>query len=417
MPILLNVDELKSGMRLLRGVQRDSQTMLPAGKVLEEWEIDSLRRRFPNLTVMIGDPVLDEWLEFDDDSHDQEVAATVNRQMGRLMTSVRDKLSSKTALEGPDITGLQKAINEVMNYINDNPVAAGMLVRLGSSDTYLQDHTGNVFYMSLLIGNSIREYIYRERTRNTRASNLSVRYGMNLTPLALGCLFHDLGMLALEHLYAQPGRLSAEDQQLIRQHPDQGADMLPDNFDAVAKMVIRSHHENMDGTGYPRGVSGDDLHVFSRVIRVTDALDAGTSDRVYQQAKSAARVLWEMAAGPCRNHYDPSVVKILMGLIQPFPIGARIRLNCGTYGVVVRHNRKYPFRPLIVVAFDEKGRKLKKRQLEPPIDLALNQEVRLVEFAGDDLSFLNQSPKDMEWGARTPSPAETGQSLFELVYP
>jgi len=419
MPILLHVDELEPGMRLLQAVQRDWQTMLPAGKVLEEWEVDSLRRRFPELMVLVGDPVLDKWAEFEDDSREQEVATTVNRQMGRLMTSVRDKLSNKTALEGTDLAGLQKAVSEVMNYINEHPVAAAILVRFGNAEDYLQEHTGNVFYTSLLIGNAIREYVYRERVRSTRAGRLSLRYGMNLTPLALGCLFHDLGMIPLEHLYAAPGPLSPQELEQVRGHPDQGVEMLPKDFDAVSKMVVRSHHENQDGTGYPRGIPSEALHVFSRVARVADALDAGTSHRVFRRAKSVARVLWEIGAGPVRSHYDPTIVRILTGLIQPFPIGAKIRLSCGRYGVVVRHNRKKPARPTIIIAFDERGRKLKRKQLESPVNLVHHEDIRLVEFGGDDLSFLYQTPDDGEtvWGEPDLTPEQVEHSLFAFFYP
>jgi HD-GYP domain-containing protein (c-di-GMP phosphodiesterase class II) len=419
MPILVHVNELEPGMRLMQAVQRDRMTLLPGGKILEEWEINSLRRRDPDLAVLVGDPVLDEWVEFEDTSHDAEVARTVNRQMGRLMGCVRRKLSSKTALESSDIVGLQQAIHDVMQYITDNPVAAGMLVRFGDANDYLQEHTGNVFYISLLLGNAIREYIYRERMRNTRVGQLSVRYGMNLTPLALGCLFHDIGMLTLEHLYQEPGPLPPEAQALIREHPDAGAEMLPREFDAVARMVVRTHHENMDGSGYPKGIRGEHLHVFSRVIRVADALDAATSARVYEKAKSTARVLWEIQAGPFRGHYDPAITKILIGVIQPFPIGAKVRLNCGRYGVVVRHNRKSPYRPQVVIAFDEEGRKLRKRDLEPPIDLVSYPEVHLTEFAGEDLSYLYHSPPgdDDVWGSPEPVSEGLERTLFDFEYP
>jgi len=416
MPILLSADDLEPGMRLLHSIVRDKQTMLTSDKPLEDWEINSLRRHFPNLMVQICDPVLDEWVQFEDDSRDQEVASTVNRQMGRLMASVRDILSTKTALEGSDIAGLQKSISRVMEYINEHPGTAALLVRYEHANSYLQGHVGNVFYVSLLVGNTIRDYIYRERQRNTRADMLSMRYGMNLTPLALGCLFHDIGMVPIEHYYTQTEPLTDDDVQIIRQHPNVGVEMLPKEFDAVAKLVVRTHHENLDGTGYPAGIPGESLHIFARVIRAADALDAATSHHVYKNAKCAARVLWEMSDGPTSEHFDPTVVKILMGLVQPFPIGAKIKLNCGRYGVVVRHNRKRPFRPTLIIAFDENGKKLKKKHLEAPVDLACNDEVRMVEFAGDDLSCLNRVPDEDVWGEPEISP-EDEDALLALAYP
>ncbi len=416
MPILVHVDELRPGMRLKRAVLRDRRLMLSCEKPLEDWQINSLRRHFPNLVVQICDPVLDEFVEFQDDSPDHEISATVNRHMARLMAKVREILSTKTALEGPDIAGLQRAVSEAMQYMTENPATAAVLTRFGDAGEYLQGHVGNVFYISLLVGNTIRDYIFRERQRAIWTDVVSIRYSMNLTPLALGCLFHDLGMLPIEYLYEKREPLTDDERELIQEHPNVGVKMLPKELDAVAKMVVRTHHENMDGSGYPQGIPMESLHVFSRVIRAADALDAGTSRHVYKQAKSAARVLWEMSCGPFREHYDPPMVKILMALVQPFPIGAKIKLGCGRYGIVVRHNRKHPFRPTIVIAFDELGHKLKRKDLEPPIDLSKTDSVQLVEFDGDDLTFLAQETEAAVWG----TPQVTRQDvegLFAYAYP
>jgi HD-GYP domain-containing protein (c-di-GMP phosphodiesterase class II) len=416
MPILVHVDELEPGMRLKRAILRDKQVMLSCDKALEDWQINSLRRHFPNLVVQICDPLLDEFVEFQDDSHEHEVSATVNRHMARLMNKVREILGTKTALEGPDIAGLQRALAEVMQYITDNPAAAAVLTRFGDASEYLQGHVGNVFYISLLVGNMIRDYIFRERQRHLRTDAVCARYSMNLTPLALGCLFHDVGMLPIEYIYQKHEPLTEEERTLIRNHPNVGVNMLPKELDAVAKMVVRTHHENMDGTGYPQGIPVESLHVFSRVIRAADALDAGTSRHVYKNAKSAARVLWEMALGPHKEHFDPPIVKILMALVQPFPIGAKVKLNCGRYAVVVRHNRKHPFCPTVIIAFDELGRKLKKKDIEAAIDLSKTDQVRLLEFEGDDLTCLHQGQDTDVWG--TPEVTkEEKEGLLAYVYP
>jgi len=423
MPVILNVNELKPGMRLFHAVFRDNQVMLPAGNVLEEWEINSLRRRLPNLTVQIGDPVLDDFAEFEDDGKNQEVAFTVTKQIGKLMTTVRDKLSTQTSLSAADISGLQGTITAMISFINENPVTAAMLVRSGDWNSYLQEHCGNVFYISLLVGNAIREYVYRERQRTTHAKDLAIRYGMDLTPLGLGCMFHDIGMLPIEYIYTKDKPLTDEEREMIRNHPTAGAESLPPEFAPVAKMVVRTHHENYDGTGYPDGIKKEKLHVFSRVIRIVDAYDAGTSNRIYRHKKCAARILWELSAGPHKHHFDPTIARILLHLVQPFPIGARVRINTGQWAVVIRHDRQQPFRPHIIVAYDEEGKKLQKSQLKPPIRLSKHDKIRLVEYAGDDLSFLNNGPDaDGEWSkAKTETTPEEAESLssdlFEMVYP
>lgn len=416
MPITLTVDELEPGMRLAQAIYHNSQLVLAAGKTIEDWEIDSLRRRFPHVLVRVGDPLLDEWVEFQDDSRDQEVAATVNRRMARMMQTVRAKLGAQTALEGPDLIALQTAVHEVMVYIQQNPVASAMLLHLADGNDYLQEHAANVFYLGLLIGSTIREYVYRERQRTTRARDLAVRFGMNLVPLAMGCLLHDLGMYALEPLFSKAGRLDDAEREQVSRHPLVGAEMLPKQMDAVCKMVIRTHHENCCGTGYPLSVPSESLHIFSRVIRAADAFDAGTSRRCYRQAKSPVRVLWEMSLGPQKDLYDPVIIKILTSLIQPFPIGAKVRIHDGRYAVVVRHNRRFPYRPIVIIAFDEDGKKLKKSHLRGPIDLSQDENIRLIGYGGEDLSYLNDSAIEMA-GTMGRIQETEKQALFDLVYP
>jgi HD-GYP domain-containing protein (c-di-GMP phosphodiesterase class II) len=404
-------------MRLAQAIFRDGQCLLTSGKPLEPWEIDSLRRHQPDAVIRVGDPLLDDWVEFEDDSHDQEVAFTVTRQIGRIMGTVRNKLGNQTALKGPDIADLQKAVAAAIQYIQENPVNAAMLARFADWTGYFQEHSANVFYLSLLMGNAIRQYVYRERERTSKAKHLSARFGMNLNPLALGCLFHDMGMIPLENIVSKKEPLTDEEKEMIRQHPEAGVDMLPRDFNAVAKMIVRTHHENCAGTGYPQAVPSDSLHIFSRVVRVADAFDAGTSHRVYQEAKSAVRVLWEMSSGPYRNHYDPVIVRILMGLIQPYPIGAKVRLNNGQHAVVVRHNRRCPFHPTVIIAYDEQGNKLKKSQLKKPINLAKN-DLYPIGFGAEDLSYLYESPEDEVWGAKKNEPEEPLPGcVYSLCYP
>ena len=189
--------------------------------------------------------------------------------------------------------------------------------------------------------------------------------------------------------------------------------MLPDGLPAVARYIVRHHHEHVNGSGYPGGLASPNLHVLARIVRIADAFDAGTSTTVYRDAKSPARVLWEITAGPHKHHYDPVVAKVFIGLIQPFPIGARLRLSDGTYGVVVRHSPRRPFAPTVIVAFDDKGRRIPAESIARPIDLAGQIQLRIVSMGRERLSYIyNTTPK-------VPAQATSRRSgeLFSLVYP
>jgi HD-GYP domain-containing protein (c-di-GMP phosphodiesterase class II) len=412
MPVVMTLEDLGPGLRLYQPLYMGNLVLLPAGRVLTEEDLDSLRKRFPNAHLSIADPVLDEFTEFENESHDQEVAVQVHRRLGRVLQTTRQKLRGRTAMEGIDLAGMQRVVADVMRYIGENPVASAILRSSGGWSTHLQEHPANVFYLSLLIGTRIRQYVRDERTRQSAARQMPQSFAVDLTPLAIGALFHDIGMVSIEHLYKKEEPLTAEELEAVRAHPIEGETMLPRDMDPVTRMVVRSHHERFDGAGYPKGQPGKKVHIFSRILRVADAYDSATSSQVYKsQARTPARALWEMTRGHAAKAYDPAVVRVFASLIQPFPIGAKIRLNCGRFGVVLRHDPREPFRPVIVIAFDEEGRRLPKKRLVGPIDLADDVDVRLEEFAGEKLDYVNHmAPPESQ-------PAPEKITLFDCHFP
>lgn len=413
MPIMMSVDSLEPGMRVYRPLYNGYVVLLSAGRIVGQPEIDALRRHYPHAQVYICDPLLDELVEFQDDSYDREVAVEVQQRLGKILGTVREKLGSRTSLDANDVAALQSSIAEVLEYMQNNPVTAALLLSSADWGNYLQEHPANVFYIALLVGSAIRHYVHQERERISRASHLQHRFGMDLKPLAMGALFHDIGMVPLESFYSKAEPLSPAERQLILGHPLTGAAMLPDELDAVSRMVVRTHHENCDGSGYPQGLLRDRLHIFSRIIRVADAYDAATSPRVYKQAKSAVRALWEMTCGPYMRFYDPVVLKVFAGLVQPFPIGAKLRLASGHYAVVVRHNRLLPFQPKVIVAFDEANRRLPKERLTAPLDLGSTEETRPVQFGEERLEFLTRGTQAASMAVTPPEMA----TVFDYHYP
>ncbi len=388
MPICMNVEELRPGMQLFQAVCNDYVVLLPPGKILDQRDVDALRRKYPDMSIKIADPLLDDVAEFQDDSKDRDTAMRTQATMHKALGNVRKKLSGRAEIRSADILSLKQATADVMQYLKDNPVTAILLEKTHDSDTYLQEHSSNVFYVSMVVGNSIKQYILDERQRLSKSTRLERSYALNLTPLAMGCLLQDIGMLSLKDIYNAVGELTAEQRKRLQQHPIIGEKMLPQSLSSVTRMVVRTHHENFNGTGYPNQISCEKLHVFSRIIRIADAFDAATSPRIYKRAKSVVRVLWEMVDGPTRGHFDPVITKVLSHMLHPFPVGAKLALSNGMTAVVVRQNRKAPFHPLVIIAFDSAGQRLPKEQLKPPINLQEHGDLKIVSYNGEDLSYL-----------------------------
>lgn len=395
MPILLPVDELAPGMALAESFMHDGRVMITAGRTLHRADIHSLCQKYPYAMVKVGDPILEQAADFEDDGYERTVAEQAQQTISGVMSDTARQFSRRASLSGKDFAALQDAASAMMKYLKENPVTAALLTRSMGGGGYLADHTGAVFYLSMVLGSTIKTYIAEERMRRTNARDLSAQTAMDLKPLGLGAMFMDLGMFPLSDLYRKPqDKLTDKEREAILDHPVTGADMLPGAISAATRMIVRTHHENVDGSGYPAKHAGDKLHIFTKIIRICDSYAAATTDTQYRQAKSSARVLWEMKDGPWRRCYDPLLVSMFTRLIQPFPIGSKLRLTDGTYGVLVKYNRHEVFKPTVLVAFDKFGERLPNEQLKKPINLAEQTILRIESFGGENLSYLYGPPSE-----------------------
>lgn len=128
--------------------------------------------------------------------------------------------------------------------------------------------------------------------------------------LQLGALLHDIGQAVfLGALIDKPSHLTVDEVRLVRQHPVQGASILL-NADELsdAVLMIRHHHERMDGTGYPDGLRGEEIPLGARIIHVATAYESITADRPYRPARDRSSALREIKRH-ARSQFDPHVVE------------------------------------------------------------------------------------------------------------
>lgn len=122
-------------------------------------------------------------------------------------------------------------------------------------------------------------------------------------------LLHDTGKLVVpEHILNKPGKLTALEFEQMKLHVDVGADILSAiDFPYPVVPIVRAHHENWNGTGYPRGLKGEEIPIGARILSVVDCYDALTSDRPYRPALSDAEAM-TIVLERRGNMYDPDVV-------------------------------------------------------------------------------------------------------------
>jgi putative nucleotidyltransferase with HDIG domain len=141
------------------------------------------------------------------------------------------------------------------------------------------------------------------------AQELGVKEHVQLKALEAAALLHDTGKLVVpEHILNKPGRLSPGEFERMKRHAAAGADILTAiDFPYPVVPIVRHHHENWDGTGYPDGLRGTDIPIGARILSVIDCFDALTSDRPYRR-KLSDREAMDILMQRRGNMYDPLVV-------------------------------------------------------------------------------------------------------------
>jgi len=153
-------------------------------------------------------------------------------------------------------------------------------------------------------------HIRRVQHRDMRlASALGIEEECERRAIEAASLLHDMGKLAVpEHILNKPGTLTPTEFEKMKEHASIGADILSSiDFPYPVVPIVRHHHENWDGTGYPSGLQGDDIPVGARILSVVDCFDALTSDRPYRPKMTSAEATAILRARSGAM-YDPRVV-------------------------------------------------------------------------------------------------------------
>jgi putative nucleotidyltransferase with HDIG domain len=170
-----------------------------------------------------------------------------------------------------------------------------LVVSLAHKDVSTEQHTRRVALLAVQVGEELK------------------LPPADLRHLAVGGLLHDIGKLSVsEAILRKPGALTDEEFAEIKRHPGAGVDLLHElgGFPDAVHKLVHEHHERLDGSGYPRGLSGPELGIGPRVMAVCDVFDALTSDRVYRDAWGVERAL-DLLRESAGTQYDAKCVHAL----------------------------------------------------------------------------------------------------------
>lgn len=236
--------------------------------------------------------------------------------------------------------GAKAAVHSIVEEIINNRDIMVNMVDLKTYDDYTYYHSVNVGVLSIVLG---------------------VALGMNRTSLyklGLGALLHDLGKVFIDKaIIDKEGPLTSDEFTEIKKHPGLGHEYLTHttrlDVPMSALIGVLQHHERIDGSGYPEGISGKDINQYSRIISIADVFDAMTADRPYRLAMMPSDVM-EYLMGGSGTLFDSDLVYLFTRKVATFPLGTCVQLSNGQTAIVVENYEDCCLRPKVrVINHDE----------------------------------------------------------------
>lgn len=236
---------------------------------------------------------------------------------------------------------------------------------LKSFDEYTYHHSLSVAVLSIAIG---------------RQMGFSTN---QLNKLGMAAMMHDIGKTAVpQELIKKPGRLDKREYGLVQEHAKAGTGYLMGSSVGDEKLwrAVLGHHEKMDGTGYPLGLKGNVIPMWSRIISVADVYDALTSARPYRMPMQPADAL-EYVMGGIGSSFDYDAVQALMVKVDLYPVGSSVELSNGELALVL--DNENTMRPIVEILGrgdvvdlfrDRQYLSVVVRRTVPPQELLLSKE-------------------------------------------
>lgn len=258
------------------------------------------------------------------------------REATGLVNSILERGAKGEPIEGREI---KRVVDKMVDQLSLGNYELINLTTRATPENYLLSHSVNVCLLSIMLG-------------------LGLNYTkIKLSDLGVAAFLHDIGMLKFEEISKRPSKLTEEEYQQIKHHPNIGAELLrtAKDISQTAIYVAQEHHEGTDGKGYPKGLAGERITEFARIVAIADCYEALTHPRAQRDRLLPYDALKEILKH--KDHFDQKFLKVLIEKIGIYPIGSWVLLSTNEIGQVININKTSPLRPIVNITTDPQGRK------------------------------------------------------------
>ena len=265
--------------------------------------------------------------------HELVKAKAVYGEARQVVSQIFDRMRNGG---GVDVPMLEGVVQTIVDSVFRNREAMSWLARMKMKDDYLYSHCLAVSVWALAFGRHLG--LDKE----------------TLKAVGTGAMLLDIGKTQLpDEILHKSGKPSDQEWLQIRSHVDLGLKLVLEDprVDQRMRLMIQTHHERMDGSGYPDGLKGEAIPLVGRIAGIVDSYDAMTSDRQYAKGKStydAVRELKKLGG----VHFQTELIDLFIQAVGVFPTGSLVELNSGEVGVVVAQNRFRRLRPEVMMILD-----------------------------------------------------------------
>lgn len=304
---------------------------------LAEWEF---RQVLTDGSVM-SDAIMDESeLEGEETKPLTSQSADDRENMGKVSLFYEQFLRYVDSVYTRYVTKNEILIKELSDKIKGlcDTVAANkryilrVLSSSAASSNYLVNHSVRSTVLAVVLGSHLKLPPHR------------------LIELGVACVLHEIGMVRLPpQLYMAGRQLTPAERKSITAHPILGYNILKEKqFPLSISLAALEHHERMNGTGYPRSLSGDKISVYARIIAVACSYDAVTAARPFREAKEGYEGMVDLLKNEGKQ-YDDTVIKALVYSLSIYPIGSYVLLSNGKSAQVIDVNPENPRLPVVLI--------------------------------------------------------------------